>query len=195
MGALSVALLSGDVILAEQHAIVGRGHADKLMPAVATVMAGRAPPAAVLVDVGPGSFTGLRIGIAAARALGLAWDVTVAGCTSTALIAAAALARDPTLAEVVVILDAGRGQLYAQRFAAGVQPLDEIVAAAPAAVAAMLTPASVLAGPGAVLLTTAHWIIDDQDPRAAAARLLPPARRALAPVPLYLRAPDAMAAA
>lgn len=197
MGALSVALLADSYIIAEHHQIVGRGHADTLMPAVAAVMDGQAPPAAIVVDIGPGSFTGLRIGIAAARALGLAWDVPVTGCTSTALIAAAAFEHDVTATQLMVVLDAGRGQLYTQRIAVDLQPLGEIVAATPAEVLAALAPASVLAGPGARLLPVEHGhrVVDGSEPRAASARLLVPARRALAPAPIYLRAPDAKVAA
>jgi len=69
---------------------------------------------AILVDIGPGSFTGMRIGIAAARALGVAWNVPVTGFSGASLVAAAAFAQDPALASVRAVIDAGRGQAFVQ---------------------------------------------------------------------------------
>ena len=68
----------------------------------------------MLVDIGPGSFTGIRIGIAAARALGVAWGVPVLGFSGTGLVAAAAFAADPALAQVAAVIDAGRGQRFVE---------------------------------------------------------------------------------
>ncbi len=73
---------------------------------------------AILVDVGPGSFTGIRVGIAAARGLALGWGVPVSGYSSLPLIAAAAFAADPALDRLAVVLEGGHGEVFMQPFAA-----------------------------------------------------------------------------
>ena len=67
--ALSIALFDGRKVLARHHQLIGRGHAEALVPAIAALLTGRRAEA-IIVDIGPGSYTGIRIGIAAARALG-----------------------------------------------------------------------------------------------------------------------------
>lgn len=191
LSALSVALLAGDEIVAEHHAIVGRGHAETLMPAIAAVVGDRGDRVtAIVVDIGPGSFTGLRMGLAAARALGLAWGVPVTGVSSLALIAAAARAADPRLDAVTAIVDAGRGQLYVAGF-------DGNGASEPRAVAPsdlVLPAGTVVAGTGIALVAGDLRRLSDAPPRAAAVRHVDPHLRSLPPLPLYLRAPDAVAA-
>jgi tRNA threonylcarbamoyladenosine biosynthesis protein TsaB len=87
--ACSVALFENGALLAHVHELVGRGHAERLIPMIAELPErGRAER--VLVDCGPGSFTGVRVGLAAARAFGLAWGAEVVGYSSLALIAATA---------------------------------------------------------------------------------------------------------
>lgn len=191
LAALSVALLDGDTIIAEHHRIVGRGHAETVMTAVADVVGDRGGAVtSVIVDIGPGSFTGLRVGIAAARGLGLAWGVPVTGVGSLTLIAAAAFAADPGLAALAVAVDAGRGQLYVQRF-------DRAFRGGPAVAATAgitLPPGLAVAGSGAALIGGDRLRPAIDLPRAADARSVPPPLRALPPVPLYLRAPDAVPA-
>jgi tRNA threonylcarbamoyladenosine biosynthesis protein TsaB len=186
--ALSLALFDGDRLVAHDHRVIGRGHAEALVPALAALLGGLSadaiPVDAILVDVGPGSFTGIRIGIAAARALGLAWGVPVAGVSASALVAAAAFAGDPGLACVTVLLDAGRGQAFAQRVARNfgadsARPIDAAAAAAhdPASSAGALAPA------GAACR-------GDPDMRLAAA--LPATARQLPPDAIYVRPADAV---
>ncbi|HZV57482.1 MAG TPA: tRNA (adenosine(37)-N6)-threonylcarbamoyltransferase complex dimerization subunit type 1 TsaB, partial [Sphingobium sp.] len=76
--ALSIALFAGEDLLGAHHAELGRGHAEALLPAIAALPGGGRADA-ILVDTGPGSFTGVRVGIAAATALGFAWGAPVRG--------------------------------------------------------------------------------------------------------------------
>ena len=76
--ALSVALLEGDAILRQHHEVVGRGHAERLLPVIRDLL-GPCVPDAIAVDCGPGSFTGVRVGLAAAQGLRIAWGVPVHG--------------------------------------------------------------------------------------------------------------------
>lgn len=185
--ALSIALSGDEGLLAHRHELIGRGHAEALMPAIA-MLVGSARPDRVLVDVGPGSFTGIRIGIAAARALGLAWGVPVLGCTAVTLVAARAFRMCPDLDCVTVLLDAGRGQLLRARTARnGTAGPIETFATPPVAAG------EALAGAGTALLGPhAGQVIHDGQPDAADAAALHEAQRSLAPAALYVRPPDAV---
>ena len=89
--ACSVALFEDGALLAGACEVIGRGHAERLVPMIAELPdKGRAER--IVVSLGPGSFTGVRIGLAAARALGLAWQAEVLGYPTLALVAAMARA-------------------------------------------------------------------------------------------------------
>ena len=195
--ACSAALLDGGRLVAARHEIIARGHAERLVPLVAEMMAeaGVARTDAVIVDIGPGSFTGIRVGIAAARGFGLAWGAPVRGCTSTALAAAGVFAANPTLDRLHVAFDASRGEVYVQGFRRdGLAADDEPQALAPEAAARLAAVSGVAAGSGAALLAAVDpslRVVDHPWPAAADARFLPPASRSHAPRPLYIRPPDA----
>ena len=187
--ACSVALIVGDQVVAERHEVVGRGHAERLVPMIAELPdGGRA--ARILVDVGPGSFTGIRVGLAAARALGLAWSVPVAGYSSLALVAAASSADDA--GPLAVVLEGGHGEVFMQSFAPDLGALDAPASLPPAEALAALAGRRAI-GNGVRWLTALDPTIDAREalPRAADARLLPAGQRALPPRPFYGRAPDA----
>lgn len=147
----------------------------------------------LLVDCGPGSFTGIRVGLAAARALGLGWGVPVAGYSALALLAARAFADAPALGAVAAVLEGGHGEVFMQPFRA--PPLAEtapLASLVPAAALAALGGARAV-GSGVRWLRPLAPALDGEEalPCAADARLLPAAFTALPPRPLYGRAPDA----
>jgi len=113
--ACSVALFDGEDRVAHDHRVLGRGHAEALVPMIAALPdKGRADR--ICVSLGPGSFTGVRIGIATARALGIAWGAQVLGFPSLALIAASISSKEAAPCEVTVCIGAGHGQWFVQDF-------------------------------------------------------------------------------
>ncbi|WP_022683935.1 tRNA (adenosine(37)-N6)-threonylcarbamoyltransferase complex dimerization subunit type 1 TsaB [Sphingobium bisphenolivorans] len=188
--ALSVALLDDAVPVGHFHEIVGRGHAEALLPAIAALPdGGRADM--IAVDVGPGSFTGVRIGIAAARALALAWSIPLHGYGALSLIAARA-AQEDALQPIAVTITGGHGELFWQSFAAGGLVAETQPASTPiAGLASELSNAPVY-GTGAEALITARG-------HGTALTLYPDARDfpliaglpPLPPSPIYCRGADA----
>jgi len=186
--ACSAALLGeGDALIDERHELVGRGHAERLVPMIAELLAGRTP-SSILVDCGPGSFTGVRVGLAAAHGLAIGWRVPVAGFSSLALLAAAS-----GETQVAVALQGGHGELFVQAYGGDpLAPLDDLRSLTPEAAAAEIAEEFVI-GSGAEALVaargTGRWA--EAVPRASDARSLLAAARSLAPRPIYGRAPDA----
>ncbi|HEY0447254.1 MAG TPA: tRNA (adenosine(37)-N6)-threonylcarbamoyltransferase complex dimerization subunit type 1 TsaB [Allosphingosinicella sp.] len=185
--ACSVALIEGPRLIDERYEVIGRGHAERLLQMIEDLL-GTRRPASILVDCGPGSFTGVRVGIAAAHGLAIGWRVPLAGYSSLALLAAA----DGGGREVGVALHGGHGQLFVQNYGSDLTSYGELRSLPPGEAAAAVSAARVL-GSGAESLVSArgHGEAVDALPRAADARLLPPALRSLPPRPIYGRAPDA----
>jgi tRNA threonylcarbamoyladenosine biosynthesis protein TsaB len=193
--ACSAALIADGRVLLAARENVGRGHAERLMPMIEALLAdaGGEKPAAILVDCGPGSFTGVRVGLAAAIGMGLGWNVPVAGCSSLALIAARRFADDPALDACAVALSGGHGELFVQRFAARPFTATSDLVSLPPAEAARFAPERLVAGSGAAALVAARGSGEAIDtlPDAADGVLLPDPFRQLAARPIYGRAPDA----
>jgi tRNA threonylcarbamoyladenosine biosynthesis protein TsaB len=194
--ACSVALIDQDQVIAQRHEVVGRGHAERLIAMIAELPdGGRATR--ILVDCGPGSFTGIRVGIAAARGLALGWGATLSGYSSLALLAAAAFARNPACSDLAVVLEGGHGEVFMQAFAAPLRATAPFTSLRPEAALEALSPDLALVGNGVRFITAIDPLRPVQDvlPDAADAVSLPPAFAELPPVPIYGRAPDAKPAA
>jgi tRNA threonylcarbamoyladenosine biosynthesis protein TsaB len=131
--ACSVALGRGGAVLAAERLAMRYGHAEALVPMIDRVMAAAALPRSALdgvaVAVGPGGFTGIRVGLGAAQGIALALNLRLTGVSSFAAVAAA-LPAAPGVA--LVALDSRREDLYVQLFdrAAGM-PLAEPAAIMP----------------------------------------------------------------
>lgn len=174
--------------LAQRDELIGRGHAERLVPMIAELMAGRRADR-ILVGVGPGSFTGIRVAIAAAHGLAMGWNADLKGMSSLALLAAGAGGGD----EVAAAVAGGHGELFIQQFdTATVEPVSGLLNLAPAD-AARATTAQLVVGSGARALVDARGWGEAREfwPSAANALRLAPSQRLLAPRPVYARAPDA----
>jgi len=189
--ACSVALFDGEDVIAAAHRVLGRGHAEQLVPMIAGLPdKGRAQR--ILVSLGPGSFTGVRIGIAAARALGFAWGAQVLGYPTLALVAVMALEERGGNC-VTVCMTAGHGEWFVQDFGADGMP---------AGVLASLTPDVAASGASGTLVAGSQALALAQRsaagrpaigllPDAARVGLLPPALLTATIAPVYGRGPDA----
>jgi tRNA threonylcarbamoyladenosine biosynthesis protein TsaB len=184
--ACSAALFDDGRCISRADEQIGRGHAERLVPMLDELLEGRRPDG-IIVGVGPGSFTGIRVAIAAAHGLAIGWGCEVAGMSSLGLIAAGR-GGDP----VGVAIAGGHGELFAQQFDAQLNPTTDLHNAAPDAAGALIDAAVVL-GSGAAALVAARGSGEARDvwPAAADALRLPEALRSLPPKPIYARAPDA----
>jgi len=182
-----------DMVLGAAGADIGRGHAERLMEFVdgALDAAGVDLHAVgrIAVTIGPGSFTGIRVGVAAARGLSLALGVPAVGVSSLVALAADRKAGAPLL----VAMDAKRGDVYWQRFAAdGTEASPPAIATLEDACAIAAEGEDALVGSAAALLREGTPAEGDGVSIATVARLgarLDP--QAHLPKPLYLRGPDA----
>ncbi|HEY1474743.1 MAG TPA: tRNA (adenosine(37)-N6)-threonylcarbamoyltransferase complex dimerization subunit type 1 TsaB [Pseudolabrys sp.] len=205
--ACSAAVLDTELgaISAQESLAMQRGHAEALLPLIARVMEAANLEFAALdriaVTIGPGSFTGLRVGIAAARGIALAAGKPAVGLSTLAAYAAPLVAADDTL-PVVAAIDARHDHVYCQVFGPGgrtivaprLAPLREALRVA-------ATGAPRLTGTAAEMLAAA-WPAGERAPRLVDARRAPDidwvarlgaaaVETGMPPKPLYLRAPDA----
>jgi len=208
LDALAVALLvrEGDRIdVFAETEIIGRGHAERLMGAIDALLARAGTPLdaidAFAVTTGPGSFTGIRIGVAATRGFALAAGKPAIGVPTLEALAAEARAIMPGRA-IFAVLDARKDEVYAQGFSAEGAPLGRAEVIAPALVAERASARdAVLVGTGAALVA-AHAPALAVLPAPVIPGIETIARLALArldacggacdkPSPLYVRPADA----
>jgi tRNA threonylcarbamoyladenosine biosynthesis protein TsaB len=200
LGACTAAVFDGARALGVRSEPMSKGHSERLggfvRDAAAEAGIGFDTVERIGVTVGPGSFTGLRVGLSFALGLGEALDRPVVGLSALDALAASVSGDEPTAA----LIDARREQVYARLFRNGA-PQGEAEALSVAEAAARLTGANWrLVGSGGPVVVTAH-----PELRAAVEPLPAPSPAALArltialdpeahpPRPLYLRAPDATA--
>jgi tRNA threonylcarbamoyladenosine biosynthesis protein TsaB len=209
-GALSAALRDEEGELASLFEERTRGHAEALMPMLETVLAeaalGFADLDALAVTIGPGTFTGLRVGLAAARGLALARELPLVGVTTLEAVAApVGIGADEA---VVATFDARREEIYLQAFEKDLAPLTvPLLAGLEAAPSHLPDMPLVLAGTGVALLAERleasgrTYRVADARPQPDAGIIAALAMTRLAaggldafrvpPAPLYIRAPDA----
>ena len=214
--ACSAAVWEDGRIAAGRFEPMSRGQSERLMPMVREVLseAGADFPDLDLLAVttGPGAFTGLRIGLAAARGMALAGDLACFGVTTLDAVAAGVSETERQKANVLVVLDSKRAEVYAQAFRSDLRPLSEAQALMPADLAALMANGEgdadrvLVAGDGAgqviqalkdkgieAVLSTAPGVPDAATVAAIAAERWSSDQPAEPLRPLYLRPPDAKA--
>lgn len=202
--AVSAAVHDGDRLLAERTTYDPRRHAELLAPSIEDVLreagADRRDLTDIAVGTGPGPFTGLRVGLVTARALGLALDLPVHGICSLDALALQAFRDGVGGAELLVATDARRREVYWARYVMGDDALPHRTSGP-----AVARPADVPVD-GAVCVGRGSVLYAEHLPGPDASAPLDPAASALAelaavrlrvgealddPQPLYLRRPDA----
>ena len=206
LGACAAAILDtayGGIIASESVPMI-RGHAEALMPLVARVMQQSELKFhdldRIAATTGPGSFTGLRVGLAAARGFGVATALPVVGVSTLSAYAAPYLAADNRF-QVVAAIDARHQHVYLQVFgpdgrtviAPRLVPLSEATRAASAAPSVLVGSAALAVADGLAKSSPAPPTVDGRDAPDIAwvARIGAVTPEATSPPsPLYLRAPD-----
>ncbi len=187
----------GGTMLAGREEDLGRGHAERL-PALAPEILAQAgiewrDLTNIVVTIGPGSFTGIRVGVAYARGLGLALGLPVVGVTTLETLAMLAFREAAPAAAFAALVDGGRGTLRAQIFSPGPSAQSEAFAGTREEIEDRLAAASVtlVVGDGAAAFPLIASVAADRavgtlaDCAAAALHFSQP------PVPLYMRGADA----
>ncbi|MGR6466983.1 tRNA (adenosine(37)-N6)-threonylcarbamoyltransferase complex dimerization subunit type 1 TsaB [Rhizobium sp. PAMB 3182] len=186
-----------DEVLAEVSETIGRGHAERLMSFVETCVDQSGLTLdhvdRIAVTIGPGSFTGIRVGVAAARGFALALGVPAVGVSTLAVLAAKEIEAGGGDA-VTAAIDAKRGEIYLQAFnSQGVASTEAVVVSVEDARTTAAAFEGRITGSGAALLAGEGREADvDHYPIRTLARLASAEGASMVrPKPLYLRGPDA----
>ncbi|NUR08047.1 MAG: tRNA (adenosine(37)-N6)-threonylcarbamoyltransferase complex dimerization subunit type 1 TsaB [Nocardioidaceae bacterium] len=192
--AVTVALLDGERVVASQTKVDARRHGELLAPGITAVLdeawVPRQDVTAVAVGVGPGPFTGLRVGLVTARTLALTLQIPVYGVCTLDVLAAQAVDEGAVTTPFLVATDARRKEVYWAAYDEQGRRLDGPHVSRPADVA---TDGPVV-GAGARLYPDAFpQAVGPEHPDARVlARVVTDERAELLdPEPLYLRRPDA----
>ena len=193
--AVSVALHDGDDVVAELASEQPMRHGEQLAPLIDRVLRARGlvrqDLTAIAVGVGPGPFTGLRVGLVTARTLGFVLEVPVYGVCTLDVLAVEAVDTGSVIGEFVVATDARRKEVYLASYDAEGHRLEGPVVDKPAALATD----GLVVGEGATLYPE-HFPHACRPARPGAgwlARTVAEERAELHdPEPLYLRRPDAV---
>jgi tRNA threonylcarbamoyladenosine biosynthesis protein TsaB len=191
--AVTVALHDRERVVARHTVVDTRRHGELLAPAITAVLdetwVARQDLTAVAVGVGPGPFTGLRVGLVTARTLGMALDIPVYGVCTLDVLAAQAVDEAAVRSGFLVATDARRKEVYWTAYDETGARLDGPHVSRPADIA---TDAPVV-GAGALLYPSdLPNAVGPEHPDAAVLAEVVTAERAelLDPEPLYLRRPD-----
>ena len=195
---VTVALHDGERVVVEHSSEQPMKHGEHLAPLIARSLedAGivRQDLTAIAVGVGPGPFTGLRVGIVTARTLGFVLDIPVYGVCSLDAIALEVVGTDATPGSFLVATDARRKEVYLASYDADGRRLEGPVVTRPAEVAT----SAPVAGAGPELYPDAFpTSLAPNRPSAGwlASGVTAELVDLLDPEPLYLRRPDAVAGA
>lgn len=208
----SVVVAAGETVLAVERSTSAHGQAERLLPMVDAVIRESGLSASALdivgTTIGPGSFTGIRVGLAAARGIALATDAHLVGVTGFEAVAAdiALRARERCAGFLLVALESRREDLYIQLFDDDYHTIHDSTAVMPAALDKALsgiigTATLAIAGDAALRAASALWprsatfVIEGSAPDAnGVLRAVLRGKRSewsrTKPLPLYLRAPD-----
>jgi len=187
--ACSVGLFTDGVLVAGDWRMLGRGHAEALVPMIAT-LPGKGRARRIAVGLGPGSFTGVRIGLAAARALGLAWGAEVSGYPTLALIAAMTRAQAGAQ-PVLVATTGGHGEWFIAGYDAAGGEARPLASLAPDAAAQVDGPLVAGSQAEALVARRGHGTALALWPDARALPALGVAALGADLAPIYGRGPDA----
>jgi len=188
--ACSVALFDNDEPIAGDFRLLGRGHAEMLVPMIAG-LPGNGHAGRVAVSLGPGSFTGVRVGLAAAQALAFAWGAKLVGFPTLSLIAAMARA-ERGAQPVTVATTGGHGEWFVQSFDEWGAAASELSSLPPDRAASEATAHMVAGNQAGSLIQRRGWgEAIDLLPDARTLNCLPGTSLTDDVRPLYGRAPDA----